>query len=102
MTTHIIKLDNTFNLHDVDIELKRIFETNTDIIFVFDIINANILDWRLLLSIIPMLKKYNREIIESLTKSIIVAPYKWQHLILNAFFFIYPPIKPYEIVHTFN
>ena len=65
---------------------------------IFDIINANILDWRLLLSIIPLLKKYNREIIESLTKSIIVAPYKWQHLILNAFFFIYPPIKPYEIV----
>lgn len=100
MTTIIIKLDSTFDIHTIDEKLRNTFDTHTNIIFIFDIVSASILDWRLLLSIIPLLKRYHNEIVQKLDKSIIIAPYQWQHLLLKIFFSLYIPIKPYEIVYN--
>ena len=100
MAKIVIKLDDKFDINMIDRELRTIFDTCYDITFIFDIIDANILELHLLLSIIPLLKKYKKEIREKLTKSIIVAPYKWQRTLLNVFFFIYVPIKPYEVVQS--
>ena len=99
MTTIVIKLDDTFDLHTVDAKLRHTFDTHTNIIFVFDIVSATILDWRLLLSILPLLKRYHNEIVDKLDKSIIIAPYQWQHWLLQVFFSIYTPIKPYEVIY---
>ena len=100
MVIIVIKLDHSFDLCTIDTKLRNIFDTHNNIIFVFDIISATILDWRLLLSILPLLRRYNKEIEEKLEKSIIVAPYQWQHLLLQVFFSLYRPIKPYEIVYN--
>ena len=94
MTTIVIKLDDSFDLHTIDMNLRHTFNLHTNIIFIFDI------DWRLLLSILPLLRKYHTEIGQKLDKSIIVAPYQWQHYLLQVFFALYRPIKPYEIVYN--
>jgi len=99
MTTVIIKLDDTFDVKTIDKVLRKTFDTHKNIIFIFDIVSATILDWRLLLSILPLLRRYNKEIESKLDKSIIIAPYKWQHWLLSAFFSVYTPIKPYEIIN---
>ena len=100
MTTIVIKLDDSFDLHTIDMNLRHTFNLHTNIIFIFDIVSATILDWRLLLSILPLLRKYHTEIVQKLDKSIIVAPYQWQHYLLQVFFALYRPIKPYEIVYN--
>ena len=100
MTTIVIKLDDSFDLETIDTRLRHTFDTHSNIIFIFDIVSATILDWRLLLSILPLLKRYHNEIVQKLDKSIIIAPYQWQHWLLQVFFSLYRQIKPYEIVYN--
>ena len=102
MTEVIIKLDDRFNIHKINQDINTIFQNNNEVIFIFDIIAVNILNWKLLLSILPILKKYRPQIKTQLVKSIIVAPHKWQHLLLKTFFTLYKPIKPFHLVFSYD
>ena len=100
MTEIIIKLDDSFNIQQVNNRINTVFQQHDNVIFVFDIVSVNILNWKLLLSVLPILKKFKPQIKRQLVKSIIIAPHKWQHLLLQAFFSIYKPIKPFHLVFT--
>ena len=102
MTEVIIKLDDSFNIHEVNQRINTIFQQNKEVIFIFDIVAVNILNWKLLLSILPILKKYRPQIKKQLIKSIIIAPHKWQHLLLKTFFTLYKPIKPFHLVFSYD
>ena len=88
MAEIVIKLDDSFNIQKVNNHICQIFQENNQVIFIFDIVSVNILNWKLLLSVLPILKKFNTQIKKQLIKSIIIAPQKWQHLLLQAFFLI--------------
>tara|TARA_B100000927_G_scaffold126983_1_gene102408 strand:- start:3153 stop:3524 length:372 start_codon:yes stop_codon:yes gene_type:complete len=102
MTEIIIKLDDSFNINEVNTRISNVFQQHSNVIFIFDIVSVNILNWKLLLSVLPILKKYKPQIKTQLIKSIIIAPHKWQHLILQAFFSIYKPIKPFNLVFSYD
>tara|TARA_B100001057_G_scaffold495972_1_gene596180 strand:- start:4055 stop:4426 length:372 start_codon:yes stop_codon:yes gene_type:complete len=102
MTEIIIKLDDGFNINEVNTRISNVFQQHSNVIFIFDIVSVNILNWKLLLSVLPILKKYKPQIKTQLIKSIIIAPHKWQHLILQAFFSIYKPIKPFNLVFSYD
>jgi len=102
MTEIIIKLDDGFNINEVNTRISNVFQQHLNVIFIFDIVSVNILNWKLLLSVLPILKKYKPQIKTQLIKSIIIAPHKWQHLILQAFFSIYKPIKPFNLVFSYD
>ena len=102
MTEIIIKLDDSFNINEINTRISNVFQQHSNVIFIFDIVSVNILNWKLLLSVLPILKKYKPQIKTQLIKSIIIAPHKWQHLILQAFFSIYKPIKPFNLVFSYD
>tara|TARA_Y100000768_G_scaffold82392_1_gene58703 strand:+ start:84 stop:470 length:387 start_codon:yes stop_codon:yes gene_type:complete len=102
MAEIVIKLDDSFNIQKVNNHICQIFQENNQVIFIFDIVSVNILNWKLLLSVLPILKKFNTQIKKQLIKSIIIAPQKWQHLLLQAFFLIYKPIKPFQMVFSYD
>lgn len=102
MTEIIIKLDDSFNINEINTRISNVFQQHSNVIFIFDIVSVNILNWKLLLSVLPILKKYKPQIKTQLIKSIIIAPHKWQHLILQGFFSIYKPIKPFNLVFSYN
>ena len=102
MTEIIIKLDDGFNINEVNTRISNVFQQHSNVIFIFDIVSVNILNCKLLLSVLPILKKYKPQIKTQLIKSIIIAPHKWQHLILQAFFSIYKPIKPFNLVFSYD
>ena len=102
MSIITIKLNDNFNIHTINNEIKYAFNNNENVIFIFDIVSLGILNWSLLLSILPLLKRYKKEIKLKLVKSIIVAPHKWQHSLLKTFFSLYKPTKPFQLVFNYQ
>mgnify|MGYP001158668848 CR=1 FL=1 len=93
----IIKPNKEINISEIDATLQKAFNDHDKIIFVFDLTETTIFNINVLVKILPLLKKYDKEIEEKLEKSYIILEQSWKKMILLVFFTIHKPKKPFEI-----
>ena len=93
-----LDLKDGFDLIDIHNRITQAFNNNKKLIFIFNLIDVNIISMDLLMKLIPLLKKHKANIKEKLVKSIIKTNKKWHVKLLNMFFLIYKPEKPVHFI----
>ena len=93
-----LDLKDGFNLIDIHNRITLAFKNNKKLIFIFNLIDVNIISMDFLMKLIPLLKKHKSNIKERLVKSIIKTNKKWHVKLLNMFFLIYKPEKPVHFI----
>lgn len=93
-----LDLKDDFNLIDIHTRITNAFNENEKLIFIFNLVDVNIISMDLLMKLIPLLKKHKVNIKNKLVKSIIKTNKKWHVKLLNMFFLVYKPEKPVHFV----
>jgi len=93
-----LDLKDGFNLIEIHNKITQAFNKNKKLIFIFNLIDVNIISMDLLMKLIPLLKKHKAHIKERLVKSIIKTNKRWHVKLLNMFFLIYKPERPVHFI----
>ena len=93
-----LDLKDGFDLIDIHNRISQAFNNNKKIIFIFNLIDVNIISMDLLMKLKQLLKKHKANIKKKLVKSIIKTNKKWHVKLLNMFFLIYKPEKPVHFI----
>ncbi len=93
-----LDLKDDFNLIDIHTRINNAFTENDKLIFIFNLVDVNIISMDFLMKLIPLLKKHKVNIKKKLVKSIIKTNKKWHIKLLNMFFLIYKPEKPVHFI----
>ena len=97
----IIKPKVEKDLERIEQEMANAFESHDKFFFTFDLTETSIFDIKTLCKILPILKKYQKEVDEKLEKTYIILDTSWKKTILMTFFYYYKPRKPVEFIkHT--
>ena len=93
-----LDLKDGFNLIDINTRINIAFNNNDKLIFIFNLVDVNIISMEFLMKLIPLLKKHKVNIKKKLVKSIIKTNKKWHIKLLNMFFLVYKPEKPVHFI----
>jgi hypothetical protein len=93
-----LDLKDGFNLLDINTRINIAFNNNDKLIFIFNLVDVNIISMEFLMKLIPLLKKHKENIKKKLVKSIIKTNKKWHIKLLNMFFLVYKPEKPVHFI----
>ena len=93
-----LDLKDELNLIELDVKINAAFVNNEQVIFIFNLTDVNIISMKLLMKLIPLLKKNKKNIKKKLVKSIIKTNKTWHIKLLNLFFLIYKPEKPVHFI----
>ena len=92
----IIKPKNELDLPQIANCIQNAFKIHNKIIFIFDLTETNVFNIHSLMRILPLLKKFERDIELKLQKSYIIVKQNWKKRLLLLFFSYYKPKKPVE------
>ena len=92
-------LFNSFDMELFNAMISNAYYENDRVRFIFDFSGKDftILD---LIKAKPILEKYREQTKTKLESTIIIAPHRWQRIIIRLFLTILKPERPYEIYRT--
>lgn len=92
----IIKPRTKLDIPNIAVSIELAFKNYEKVIFIFDLTETSIFNFQSLMRILPLLKRFDKEIETKLEKSYIILKEAWKKNLLLLFFSYYEPKKPVE------